>query len=242
MAKRRQRQPFSLRDSIKPGRSMRIRIPQPPDRPLRLRTRNLVRKEFVSPDEPWFVLHRRGPKRQRIGIDPLEARAVSKEQVRGTLPERILYLAFVRVLHFVPDADFDFQSSLQGGRLELGGIVADFMFEWMRIIVQVQGPTHGEFLRGRKDEEQRGTLEEMGFKVLEVTDTLIYDEYRLEDWLRRNFGLRGGRGGSGGAFGPHDADEERRENSVYMELVWEEVQAIELKLDSLITELPALMG
>ena len=240
MAKRRQRQPFSLRNSIKPGRSMRIRIPQPPDRPLRLRTRNLVRKEFVSPDDPWFTLHRRGPKRQRIGVDPLEARAVSKEQVRGTLPERILYLAFVRVLHFVPDADFDFQSSLQGGRLELGGIVADFMFEWMRIIVQVQGPTHGEFLRGRKDNEQKEILEEMGFRVLEITDTRIYNEYSLEDWLRRNFGLRG-RGGGGAHGGPYDIDEQRAEDAYLLELVWSGVQEIESKLDHLITDIPLLL-
>ena len=52
-----------------------------------------------------------------------------KEQVNGTLPERILYLALIRVMHFSPNADFDFQSSQEGGRLELGGLVADFLFE-----------------------------------------------------------------------------------------------------------------
>jgi len=179
-----------------------------------------------------------------VGEDPLEARAVpDKEPHKGTLPERILYLALIRIIHLVPDADFDFQSSQQGGRVELGGIVADFLFPNMRIIIRVQGPTHSGFLRTRKDEEQRGILEEMGFRVFDIDDDpTIYDVYMLEDWLRRKFGLASGRGGSGGAFGPHDEEEERGLDIYLVELVWSGLQAAELKLDAIQTEIPLLMN
>ena len=45
----------------------------------------------------------------------------------GSLPE---YLTFITLQEFgkVPDVDFFFQSSFQGGRLERGGLVIDFIF------------------------------------------------------------------------------------------------------------------
>src|SRR3990167_2754607 len=139
------RRPIPLKRRVRGGGGRRIVLPQPEKRPLDIHRRDLVRRGVVSPDARWFTLHRRGPRREDVGGDPREARAVSEEEVRGTLPERIFYLALIRVLHFMPDADFDFQSSLQGGRLEFGGIVADFLFPEQRIIVNVQGPTHDRF-------------------------------------------------------------------------------------------------
>jgi len=231
---RRKRRPVVFKRDIRFGKHERIRIPQPPDRPLQLRQTDLLKKEFIREDPFWWVLHRRGPKRERVGEDPLELRAVPKEQVRGTLPERILYKALIVVMHFAVDVDFDFQSSLAGGRLELGGIVADFLFPNMRIIIRVQGPTHTEFLRMRKDEEQRMILVRMGFGIWDIGEKLIYDEYMLEDWLRRKFGLRGGRGGSGGAHGPHDVEEEL--DGELIEMIMDGLRQADEKVDALYKE------
>lgn len=192
----------------KKGKQKRITIPQPEDRVLSLRKRDVVLWKEVNLEPWWFTLHRRGVRRPKIGEDPLEARAVSKDYVRGTLPERIVYLYLTDRLKMASGIDFTFQSSLQGGRLELGGIVADFVFPLLKMIIQVQGPTHDTFLRIRKDQEQVNTLTSMGFLVLELLDETIYNEYLFEEWMRRAFGLANGIGGSGGALGPHQADQD----------------------------------
>lgn len=170
----------------------RIRIPQPPDRPIRLIQRRPIRAEKYKPSYWWFVEHRRGIYRPRVGEDPLEARAVKETTVRGTLPERIVYKWLVSMMRFIPDVDFDFQSSLQGGRMELGGILADFLFPNIKIIIQVQGPTHKVFLRSMKDEEQRQLLAEMGYTVYEIGLDTIYNEDLFEDRMRRIFNIRPG--------------------------------------------------
>jgi very-short-patch-repair endonuclease len=165
----------------------RIKMPQIIKRPARFQTRSLIRREELRKDPYWYTLHRRGPRRTWIGEDPLEARAVSHNLVRGTLPERIVWKYLVQNMRFVPDSDFDFQSSLQGGRVDTGGIVADFLFKIMMIVIQVQGPTHLEFRRIQKDNEQRLALEEMGYQVYELWEADIYDEERLDRWMKQTF-------------------------------------------------------
>jgi len=142
-------------------------------------------------------MHRRGPRRLYVGQDPLEARAVPKNIVRGTLPERIIYRTLIEIFHFIEGADFDFQSSLQGGRMELGGIVADFLFPTLKIVLQVQGPTHFEYMRMAKDQEQMGALLEMGYVTYEIQENDIYNEFKLEDILRSIFNLSTGSGNAG---------------------------------------------
>lgn len=165
----------------------RIRIPDTPVRPLRFQARSLIKTKFVRPQAWWMTIHRRGPHQPKIGEDELEQRAVPKSLVKGTLPERILYKALVQNLHMIPGIDFTIQTSLQGGRIELGGIVADFVFPILRLVVQVQGPTHGGFLRSRKDTEQELALADMGYTVVAIEEELIYNLYRFEDWLRATF-------------------------------------------------------
>ena len=186
--------------SIFPLVRKRIRIPQPTLRPIDIHARDLIRKKYVKSQEWWFTKHRRGIRREKVGLDPLEMRAVPKSVIRGTLPERILYNALVKLIHLVPDSDFDFQSSQDGGRLELGGIVADFLFPYMRIVISVEGPTHLGFLRSVKDEEQEDLLSAMGYRVYGVKDTLIYDEHRFEEWLYNLFNIGGIGGGTGGTI------------------------------------------
>ncbi len=90
-------------------RKVRIRIPQSPYRPLKVVRRSGIKQGALRPDVPWHTVHRRGIRRIKIGEDPLEARAVSKEYIRGTLPERIIYKYLVSILRLSPTSDFDFQ-------------------------------------------------------------------------------------------------------------------------------------
>lgn len=177
--------------------SKRIKIDQPIERPIRLQKRDVVRWHQVRQSPWWMILHRRGTYRPKIGEDQLEARAVSKAEVRGTLPERIIFKYLVVNLKLTDGIEFDFQSSLQGGRLQLGGIVVDFTFPMWGFAIQVDGPTHLDFRRMAKDTEQEMALEAMGYRVFRIAEDVVYDEYQLEEWMRRTFNLALGLGGTG---------------------------------------------
>ena len=179
-----------------------IRVPQSPDRPFKLNRRDLVRRQLLRREAWWFVTHRKGPRRANIGVTPLEQRAVPREEVVGTLPERIVY-KFLRDILRLP---FSFQSSLLGGRLELGGLVADFILEFQKIILNPTGPTHDAYVQQRKDEEQRMTLAEMGYTSYYIPEQDVYNEYKFEEIMRGIFSL-GPRFGSS-AFSPHEVDDE----------------------------------
>lgn len=207
----------------------RIKLPPIPQRPVRFQLRSLIRQEFISKQPWWFVVHRRGPGgRPHAGVDALEARAVPHGLVRGTLPERILYAALIKLMHFIPDVDFDFQSGLQGGRIGFGGIVVDFLFPHLRLAIQVQGPTHDQFIRIKKDQEQKLALEEMGYTVVEVDEDVIYNEAKLDDWLRVTFGwLPGGQGASpsaqsweGSMYAPYDISNDPRLEEMEAQISW----------------------
>src|SRR3990167_10345885 len=64
----------------------------------------------------------------------LESQAT--QLVRGSLQERIFYKALID-RGFTPDLDFTFQSTQLGGRMELGGIVGDFLIIVPKVIIQV---------------------------------------------------------------------------------------------------------
>jgi very-short-patch-repair endonuclease len=145
---------------------------------------SVVQKEWLQEDPWWFVEHRRGIRRPLVGEDPLEARAVSKEAVAGYLQERIFYKALV-MRRLSPGIDFTFQTSRQGGRMELGGIVVDFLFPIKRLAVNIEGPTHKQYLRSRKDEEQTQALKEMGYEQIFIPLPTVESAYLLENWLRQ---------------------------------------------------------
>ena len=179
----------------------RIRMAGVAKRPVRFQIRSIIRHQLVRGEVGswWVTVHRRGLGRAKIGQDPLEARAVPKGVINGYLTERILYAALVNLFHFVPGVDFDFQSSVEGGRLEMGGLVADFMFRYLRIIINPLGPQHYQFRNLKKDEEQVQILTEMGYQVYLIDEEVTYDEYKLEEFLRRIFGgMTSGGGDSGG--------------------------------------------
>lgn len=165
-------------------RKTRIRIPQPVKRPLK--TEGVIRKSLLREDPEWFILHRRGVRRPWVGQDPLETRAVSEASVRGYLNERIVY-KWLLVNHLRPGSDFDYQSSREGGRLELGGMVVDFLFPFMKIALNVLGPGHEGVLRNRKDQEQAQALLEMGFTPIEVDTYTIASQAVFDVFMRRIF-------------------------------------------------------
>lgn len=171
----------------RPKVERRLKSPAVPKRPLRFQLRSVIDKDFLRPNDWKFILHRRGaPGRPWVGLNPLEERA--QQGIRGTLPERIVYKYLVDKMKFREPVDFEFQSSLQGGRLDTGGIVADFLFTVLRVVINPLGPTHGEYWRFRKDEEQISALEELGYQVYMIDEGDIYDEQKLEWWMRRIFG------------------------------------------------------
>jgi very-short-patch-repair endonuclease len=132
----------------------------------------------------------------QVGLeDPREQRAVSEARIAGTLPERIFFKALLdRGMR--EGIDFTFQSSLQGGRLFLGGMVADFILTTRSLIVRIQGRKwHTGFEQERKDDFQRDILEGMGYHVLDLFDDTIYDDYLFAEWLRRHIDVHPSMGG-----------------------------------------------
>ncbi len=188
----------------------RIHIPQPIDKPIYVTSRSNINQEYLKKSPWYYVLHHRGIHRPLIGEDPLEMRAVSEESVRGTLPERIVYKWLVSQLRLVEGIDFDFQSSQSGGRMELGGIVVDFIFPIMKLGIQVQGVTHKQYRRKMKDDEQNSILAEFGYWIEELWEDDIYNESIFEQKIRRIFNIASNTGYSvgGEAYKEMDSDRE----------------------------------
>lgn len=211
----------------KRGRRTKIYIPQFQFKPLRLTRRLAVRTEELRVKEWWFVLHRRGFRRRpTVGENPLEARAVPKEVWNGTLPERIIYAYLVEKLHLQPEVDFIAQSALEGGRQEVGGIVADFVFPYHKFVIQVQGFHHNLFIWRKRDEEQKLDFALKGWQYVEIFEDTIYNEYALEEFMRRLFALPQTAGGSGLAFGSLESEYST------LELIMKTLGRIEVSLTS----------
>ena len=146
----------------------------------------------IQLDEVEFVLRRRGPRRPTVGQthqEEMMAYAAREGIGRATYPEATVHHALTE-RRLVDGRSFDFQSSLLGGRLELGGAVADFMFLDRPVILRVQGEHwHRVFDRmgsGTGDEEQKLALEARGWVVLDMWESDILNADWLEDFMRRN--------------------------------------------------------
>lgn len=171
-------------------RERRIKMPKITKRPLRFQLRSMIDYAFLQPPpHAGFTIHRRGVGgRPWIGVAPLEMRAISKEKIRGTLPERIIYKYLVDQMSMTEGIDFSFQSSLQGGRIDTGGIVADFLFYALRLVINPLGPTHDEFLRIKKDQEQIDALTSLGYQVYMIPEDDVYDEPTFIRKMKQIFG------------------------------------------------------
>ena len=82
----------------------------------------------------------------------------------------------------------------------MGGLVADFLFPILRVVINPLGPQHYQFRNMAKDEEQISILKDMGYDAYLIDEEVIYDEYKLEEFLRRIFGWNGSAGGGTGAY------------------------------------------
>jgi len=131
---------------------------------------------------------------RRQELAALEERAAPATQVQGTLPERILYKALLK-----RRIEFDFQSSLGGGRIGwmFGRQVADFALHPRGIIIEVQGAYwHSQREQRFRDQARDMVLTARGWTVLYLGEDVIYNETLLNRWLDSNilFGRVGSTG------------------------------------------------
>lgn len=173
------------------SKKTKIRIPQPVDRPLQLHARDLVNRELLRAEDRPTVHKRASVLGAKSTANPNEFRAVPLQEIRGTLPERIVYKYLRDKMYMTVGIDFTFQTSMAGGRMFLGGIVADFVLPLLRMVIQVQGSTHRGYLRQKKDEEQAATLADFGYTVYEIDDIVIYNEGEFEQRMGRIFNMWG---------------------------------------------------
>ena len=211
----------------------RIKIAQPIDKPIYLTSHSSVNKQLLKKSPWYYALHKRGISRPLIGEDPLEARAVSHDAVRGTLPERIVYKWLVSQLRLVDGIDFEFQSSQSGGRMELGGIVVDFTFPQQKFAIQVQGYTHTEYRRMMKDDEQDSILAEFGYFVYKIEDTDIYNEARFEQIMRKIFNITSNTGNASGSIIRKEMDSERQPVVDEWERIYQQAMEVLMTLEAM---------
>jgi len=130
--------------------------------------------------------HARAPRGVRTRLDTLVLLEERAAKIKGSLQERIFYQALIDH-RFIPDVDFSYQAAEYGGRAQLGGLVADFMFEIPKVIVQVQSEWHRMSLEiVRRDMDQSAMLQSLGYTVFEVWPNTIEDSAALDLWIERN--------------------------------------------------------
>ena len=95
----------------------------------------------------------------------------------GTWPEFLCYRELTRQ-GYEPGLDFDFQSSLLGGRQSLGGLVADFVFDRPAgLVINVnsrywhyQRPQKGGVTQGRRDVYAEAQLASLRYTLIWIDD------------------------------------------------------------------------
>lgn len=163
---------------------------------VRIGYEGLLKRDVIKPDSP-IVVHRR----QLKGMtsyegNPCEQWAVPDSEVHGTLPERVMWKA-LNIRRLIPGI-FTFQSSLSGGRLQLGGLVADFLCQYPPVVIRVQGSfwhgefdrltgnlMHGDIVQGRKDDEQGQILNALGYSVIDFWESDACDPFLVDKFMAK---------------------------------------------------------
>lgn len=119
-------------------------------------------------------------------------KAVGYGRNAATLPEVIVY-GWLVAHKYRDGVDFTFQSSMQGGRLEAGGMVVDFMIlcRTNPIAIRVQGGhwhTGGDITA--KDEAQKLVLTGYGYTVVDLWEEDIYIESILDRQMEDALGTK----------------------------------------------------
>jgi G:T-mismatch repair DNA endonuclease (very short patch repair protein) len=120
----------------------------------------------------------------RVRKDDRRSYPPKPKDFQGTEPEWAVYWALSKL-----GVVFDFQPSFQGGRLHLGGLVADFIVPDYQVIIQVQGIYWHYTLGARRqarDVLQRAQLEAQGYRVvfIDEDDALRNPIYYVREALR----------------------------------------------------------
>lgn len=127
-----------------------------------------------------IVVYRRGQSISMSVAQSLERRAIPIEQRYGSIWERIFFKSLRD--RKIP---FSFQHSQGGGRMQLGGLVADFLLLDRPLVIQVQGSFwHTGTAVERRDDTQNDRLRGMGYVVEELWDYTIKDIRSYHRWLR----------------------------------------------------------
>lgn len=153
--------------------------------------RGKMKPGALRPDIVPFIYRRRGPRRPTIGQTHRERMMAyaEGERIRATYPEATVHRELTR-RRLVDGIHFDFQSSMLGGRIDLGGAVVDFLFLDRPIALRVQGEFwHQPFSamgQGVNDEDQKLQLELRGYTVLDLWESTILNRDQLEDFLVRH--------------------------------------------------------
>jgi len=170
--------------TVKSPRKLRPYPRRPKPMVRNIRTRAVIHSEWFRQQRPRRHA-RPWQYRTKLSIQAaMEERAAST--VRGSLQERIVYQALVD-WGLIPGIDFDFQSSMFGGRAQLGGLVADFIFPYTKTILQVQSYWHQISMENtQRDRDQVAVLQGLGYTVLEVWPDTINSQAALDLWLERN--------------------------------------------------------
>ncbi len=181
-----------------PGRlTPRITTPKPRKAPPRVIPK--LKQRFFVEYKPlrwtrsdWFKLSqlrsrfgpiwRKGPWQPWFGPTDLERRAA--KGIVGSLAERIVHLELTR--RKIP---FDFQSSMFGGRLELGGMVADFILLDRPVVLRVQSsPWHTDAEAIMRDALHKAHIKNIGKETWDIWDWQVYNRDLFADWMRRHVG------------------------------------------------------
>ena len=147
------------------------------------RTRNRLttpKTRVTLPDIGAPHIFSRGPRHLQSGLRAAQRLDGPSEEppewLLATKPEWYCYWALTR-LGKIPDVDFSFQSSLIGGRLELGGVVVDFLiYDPPDLGINIQGlHWHYGFGGDRKahDAMARIQIEGRGIKLVYIDEDMV---------------------------------------------------------------------
>jgi hypothetical protein len=130
--------------------------------------------QIVRPRRPGGPLTTRGPLGRGKKIEQTDGPGDMAPNLGAliTLPEWYVYWYLQYRKRMIPNLDFTFQSSLEGGRMELGGLVLDFELPGRigskGLVINVQGEVwhrHTTAQRG-KDLNDKIRLTGMGYHVV----------------------------------------------------------------------------
>lgn len=161
---------------------MPVRTPRPRQNQGRPNFKRPGRKipRLIGARRPGPPLRTRGPRPFIKAVEQTDAPGLPPPTLTATLPEWYVYWWLEKRRNLKPGLDFEFQSSLLGGRQELGGLVLDFFLPnfFNGLAINVQGyHWHRESTSQRADDlSDKLRLIALGYTVV----------YCLEDDLLRS--------------------------------------------------------